>query len=272
MQNPGTIVRQICLFLGVPFDDRMLVPDGTEKTLLDTTGSHMNQAAMSVDKSKVAAWRNNVLPDKLRVSEMIAQDELRAWGYDLITTSTIPSLVLRTSELMLVSRQHRDLYDTILQAIANGSHSVRLENVGSLLDPVCGSMPDLWVTEEVPLPHPSSTSKVTSIVFIMRVVLLLLRLKFANAKLVWVFQPFPELSRKWWLRRMVEKVMVKMSTVTVLNCEKRISLAELKKYYGSGIDKCLRADDPNFTQMLLKRISLWSSSASDVAQQDAEQE
>ena len=250
-QHSERVVREVCWFLGVHFEACMLVPDGSEKALIDTTGNHMYQAAAPIDKTKVASWRKDLEHSKVRAAEMIVHDELEAWGYELITKNDHPKPCLRVSELTLVSRRYRDLYDSVLLAIAHINSPFRLTGVGSLLDSNPKVKTDAWVTDELPVPPSSTLSRMKIITFLIGLIINLMKFKIFGKKLVWIFLPSSDLSKRWWLHRIVERLMLMMSTLTILNIENEEIKNELRKYYGQDINKCLDKRDPKFLEKLL---------------------
>lgn len=260
VKEPEQIIKQVCSFLGIPFEGSMLKPDGTEKSILDMTGNHMDQASMAIDKSKLASWRRTLSPAMQRTVEMIAHDELQAWGYELTIPAAHPARRLRLHEAMLVSRHHGHLYDTVLQSIANGRVPVRLEGVATLTGPLPQQLPDIWITGELPLTYSSRAGSSSSAGIIIRLVVKLLRLRFSGTRLIWIFHPDPAQTAKWRLRRIAEWIMMRMSTLVIWDEDKFALLQERKSCIWTLAEKHLRSSSPDFAQRIQDALDLNSMS------------
>lgn len=76
--NPAPVLSNVCTFLGVEFEERMLDLSQSEATA--RTNAYVRP---KLDQQKAASWKEQLLPQQIERLEAIAGDLLQALGYEL---------------------------------------------------------------------------------------------------------------------------------------------------------------------------------------------
>nr|WP_305908369.1 sulfotransferase domain-containing protein [Methylomarinum sp. Ch1-1]MDP4521194.1 sulfotransferase domain-containing protein [Methylomarinum sp. Ch1-1] len=160
IQNPEKTIREVCKFLNITYNHEILTPNGSESALIIKHENHMNQASEPIDTSKLANWKKSLTPELQKAALMIAHKELIQYGYENASSDNPKTLCI--SVLLLLSKQHRQLYDSILYTIAKTT-PYTFESTYSLNDYIPKKQPSLWIIDDIPLPNPDQRK--SSIVF-----------------------------------------------------------------------------------------------------------
>lgn len=78
--SPETVLKELTDFVGLPFDDAMLLPDDTAAHDSARKGRYV---LPFFDRAKTDAWREQLTPSEVRSIERIGGDVLQALGYEL---------------------------------------------------------------------------------------------------------------------------------------------------------------------------------------------
>jgi hypothetical protein len=206
-------LEKVCSFLGVPFDERMLIPDGSEKALIDKTGSHMDQAGAPLDHSKLRGWFANLSLQRQKGAELIAGTQLRHFQYESIVPAGTATQPVFISLSFLESNNQTDIREKVLDAIANGPTTYRTTKFGELAN-LDSSRYSLIITNEVPVPA-NELGKFSNVLFFGRILFILLSRKLRGSKIVWIYSPNEKNATRWPLRRWVANVLALTSTAIV---------------------------------------------------------
>ncbi len=78
LENPVGVISQVCAFLEVEYEERML--DLSQSGVTDKDNSYVRP---KLDKKKINTWQEKLPSQKIKALEMIAGDLLQALGYEL---------------------------------------------------------------------------------------------------------------------------------------------------------------------------------------------
>ena len=89
LHNPEKIITEICQFLGVEFDKKMLlVPNIGSSTELDKKNE------LKIDKTKIEKWKNGGLNNaEIYLSQLMGKDMMRKYNYSIKTFKIAPFFV-----------------------------------------------------------------------------------------------------------------------------------------------------------------------------------
>jgi len=147
VEAPEETVTRLCDFLGLDYHPDMLVPDGSERGLIETGQDHKELVRQPITRARLARWRETYTPDELRRGERLIGHELAAWGYPLNTDSTGDrSLMLAWP---LPRRQDREALTRATIALCDAGH--RIVELRCLQEEAPDKLPDAWLSGE-PLP------------------------------------------------------------------------------------------------------------------------
>lgn len=249
--NPEETTRQICHFLSVPYFHSMLEPQSSDHALIEKTAKHKSQVGKLIDKNKLATWKQTLSHQLQKTALMISYHELVHYGYALPYNDA--TLSLNLSKLLLESRHHRELYNEILDAIANGKKSYALSFTETLTENKKIVPPRLWVTDEVPLPNfKLRTSHVQNLLFLLKMLQRLISLKLHGTQVVWVLHPENNPSETWVIRKVSEFLMSKLATNIIVELNDNNKITQTINHYHLNDKKCLFSSKPNFSQQLNK--------------------
>jgi hypothetical protein len=216
---PEDTIKKVCDFLALIYYPEMLEPDGSEASLLDTTGSHMKQAARKVDSAKLAAWKSNLSSSLISSAEMIAHKELNDWGYELSTMARSQKgfFDLHLSEYLLISRDKRLLFNKIIEATANPNKGIRFSGTFNFSDPLPSTLPHIIITEEFPYSSAKQINGRGVVSIIVSLIAKLVKLRKAGVMLIWVMNPKANEYSTWRLKTMIENIMIRFCTLIIID-------------------------------------------------------
>ncbi len=80
-ENPEQETRELCAFLGVPYDEEMLRFHDRDLSIYRSHHLSMDRISVPIDSSKIGRWRNELTPEQLSEFLSTAGDEMRRLGY-----------------------------------------------------------------------------------------------------------------------------------------------------------------------------------------------
>ncbi len=248
---PEETTQQICNFLSVSYFHSMLEPQASDHALIEKTANHKSQVSKLIDKNKLATWKQTLSHQLQKTALMISYHELVNNGYALPYNDA--TLSLNLSKLLLESRHHQELYNEILDAIANGKKSYALSSTETLTENKKIVPPRLWVTDEAPLPDfELRTSHVQNLLFLLKILQRLISLKLHGTQVVWVLHPENNPSETWVIRKISEFLMSKLATNIIIALDDDNKIAQTINHYHLNDKKCLFSSKPTFSQQLNK--------------------
>jgi Sulfotransferase family len=84
---PERTVRYLCSFLGEDFESSMLDTRHAEQSVNRTLEPWKAKAALPIDPTRVAIWRDVLSPLDNRLAESLCGNRLRTFNYDVVATS-----------------------------------------------------------------------------------------------------------------------------------------------------------------------------------------
>jgi hypothetical protein len=84
VRDPGATLRELCRFIGEPFDPAMLDTSESARQVNAANEPWKAKVGERVDAARAEAWRRNFSEGDLRAAESIAGDRLRAYGYPVL--------------------------------------------------------------------------------------------------------------------------------------------------------------------------------------------
>ena len=82
VRSPATTLKELCLFLGEPYDTAMLDTSESARFVNATNETWKTKVSEKVDASRVQAWRQKLTDDERQLIEAFLGDRLRAYGYE----------------------------------------------------------------------------------------------------------------------------------------------------------------------------------------------
>jgi len=252
--DPSATLKVVCGFLGVRFEERMLAPDGSESALIDRTGTHMDQAAAPIDRSRLEGWLRNLSATRQNAAAAFVGEELACYGYRLPDEAHQVTQNIVINKNIVLGKSCRALYDSLIEtSVATWPNSAIIE-FDSMFEIQPNRKTCLIITDEVPLPRASSAKLFSGIVFALRLFTKLFAVRLHSSKVVWIFKPTAATANRWPLKRVCEIMMATMSNIVVVDgaeasATDEVLLRFIKKF--NGIDIQSRG----FHESLLKAIS-----------------
>jgi hypothetical protein len=95
VSDPARICEDVCGFLELPYDDRMVRGDGTAVGIPEWEWGWKGRAAGPIDRNRVGAWRRELTPTRVELLERWGGRVLSEFGYDVTVSGDSTPLRLR---------------------------------------------------------------------------------------------------------------------------------------------------------------------------------
>ncbi len=214
VRQPEAVIRALCSFLGIRYTNNLLVPDGSEHSLIEQGKAHMKQAAGKISSNKLEVWRKTLSPMDLRYAEAIARDELKAWGYPIENFSGKP-VRIGVKETLMYDNRHGNLIDGFLTELT-GDRYAEIQGINKLSShDVCNPFLDVLITDEDLTEVFQKLRGIKLLQKIIQWVWSISRLRRSGTKIVWIFHLRLAESRRWRLRRYLERRMCQVATAVI---------------------------------------------------------
>lgn len=212
--NPHSTVQMICDFLGVPLIDKMLMPDGSEASLIERGTTHKTKVCSPIDVSLVSQWRHRVPYTLQQIADVIAGDTLHEWGYEPRDCNSL-SLWL-SKEFKCPKPEHKAL----LSLLSESTRSIRLKRFVSIDEEQPEPFPKVWVLAESALEHSLSMSNLLSLCSLLwQCYLKLQKLRRVGTRLIWIYHGDTDKTASWRFRRKLEQCITKHAFITICTCK-----------------------------------------------------
>ncbi len=217
VQDAESTIKRICIWLGIEFSSDLLVPNGTEDSLIEIGKSHKNNIRAPVNSSRMYRWKQELDVKRKRMASLLLYDELKSFGYEI---------------------EHKNLLCNSCIAIR---FSARWEKWSSLTDDVFGVLLDLGLIDGiVPFTEFSSILKRISkrdikylfvysllprdiwaktwsykFTYTSKLFIQLILLYIFNVKVIWLYDGNIDLTVSWPFKRRLEKYISKLSSLII---------------------------------------------------------
>lgn len=219
VKDPGLTIAKVCDFINLDFFTEILQPNGSEHTLIERGSSHKEEVKHPIHDSKVAIWRRTLPEEMQSIALMMAGKELREWGYG--DNQKLPKNIdtLRLSKNIVYSHNNRPQFDRVLSMIASLSDAITFEGFGTIQEDNGKNVPDIWLTNELPVPQPLyMRNRRVVLIELYRFWLKLKKLQKQQTKLVWIYAGHIKDSLKWRTRRVFEITMARYTNAVICFC------------------------------------------------------
>ncbi|MDZ7584261.1 MAG: sulfotransferase [Thiobacillus sp.] len=91
LSTPAATVATVCRFLGIAYEEKMLVPDGSEEGLIETGMSHKNNILQPIMANNKKKWAAKLSPELTAVADHIFGDAISRHGYERHVSQDSPT-------------------------------------------------------------------------------------------------------------------------------------------------------------------------------------
>jgi hypothetical protein len=85
LQDPESEVREVCSFLGIPFEERMLYYYDTEEAQQESESADvLGNIAIPIKSDNFDKFLDKLTAEEIRIVEKVAGEELEAFGFELV--------------------------------------------------------------------------------------------------------------------------------------------------------------------------------------------
>ena len=98
--NPDKTLRNVCKFLNIKFDEKMLKFHQSSKKYI---GKHHSELIFkAIDDSNISKWKNLLTQEEMKIYQTVAINSLQKYGYEILNDKTkIKHLILTTKDLLI---------------------------------------------------------------------------------------------------------------------------------------------------------------------------
>ena len=80
--EPERVMREVCAFIGAPFDERMLRTEESARRVVAQGVSWNERVGQPIDQSRVGVWQHEMDAGTAAVAALVAREGLERYGYD----------------------------------------------------------------------------------------------------------------------------------------------------------------------------------------------
>ena len=227
--NTKQELRNVCDFLKISYSEKMLVPDGSEKYLIEKNTSHKTKILGKIDSSNLNNWRE-IIPDiHQKLLDRLLGYELKKWGYETEFQLHESDPDVCVAPYSPSNKTHPEV-DAVLKALFAADPKAWLRSTESLGKKV-RKMPRYWVQFEDVLPQRLITEGSRAVYsYIARTLLNIYRIRKEKVRLIYYFTPDSE-STEWKMKAKIKRSLLDAAYKVVVN-ENKQSIQNLTERYG----------------------------------------